>query len=193
MKQCTKCKDIKPHSEFSKDSRSSSGLLPRCKECMREYKRNWSKNNPEKVVEYSKNWSKNNPEKRKESANNWYYKNRESENHKSKIRARKNKEKIAIRKKNWAKNNPEKIRAQTERRRIRKLQNKEYLITEKEYKKLYSQPCVYCGSKKRITMDHVIPVSRGGTHGIGNLVSACLSCNSSKRDKTIMEWRKLER
>jgi 5-methylcytosine-specific restriction endonuclease McrA len=160
---------------------------------MREYKRNWSKNNPEKVVKYSKNWSKNNPEKRKESANNWYYRNKESENYKSKLRARENKEKIAIRKKHWAKNNPEKIRAQTERRRIRKLQNKEYLITEKEYKKLYLQPCVYCGSKKRITMDHVIPISRGGTHGIGNLVPACLSCNSSKRDKTIMEWRKLER
>ena len=193
MKQSTKCKHIKPHSEFSKDSRSSSGLLSRCKECMREYKRNWSKNNPEKVVKYSKNWSKNNPEKRKESANNWYYRNKESENYKSKLRARENKEKIAIRKKHWAKNNPEKIRAQTERRRIRKLQNKEYLITEKEYKKLYLQPCVYCGSKKRITMDHVIPISRGGTHGIGNLVPACLSCNSSKRDKTIMEWRKLER
>jgi 5-methylcytosine-specific restriction endonuclease McrA len=159
---------------------------------MREYKRNWSKNNPEKVIEYSKNWSKNNPEKRKQSANNWYYKNRESENRKARIRARENKETRATRKRDWAKANPEKIRAQTERRRIRKLENTEYLITEKEYKKLYSKPCVYCGSNKKITIDHVIPVSRGGVHGVGNLVPACLSCNSSKRDKTIMEWRKLK-
>lgn len=48
--------------------------------------------------------------------------------------------------------------------------------------------CVYCGNPGT-TMDHVIPISRGGAHSIGNLVPACASCNSSKRHRTVMEWR----
>lgn len=48
--------------------------------------------------------------------------------------------------------------------------------------------CAYCG-KPGTTMDHVIPVSRGGTHSVGNLVPACGSCNSSKHHRTVMEWR----
>lgn len=49
--------------------------------------------------------------------------------------------------------------------------------------------CFYCNSDGRMSMDHVVPISRGGRHSIGNLVPACITCNSSKRDRTIMEWR----
>lgn len=37
--------------------------------------------------------------------------------------------------------------------------------------------------------EHVIPVSRGGKHVCENIVAACGSCNSSKNDKLIYEWR----
>ena len=43
--------------------------------------------------------------------------------------------------------------------------------------------CVYCGSGlglENATLDHVIPVSRGGSHLPGNLVSACRGCNQRK-------------
>jgi 5-methylcytosine-specific restriction endonuclease McrA len=43
--------------------------------------------------------------------------------------------------------------------------------------------CVYCGTGlglENATLDHVIPLSRGGTHAPGNLVSACQSCNQRK-------------
>lgn len=43
--------------------------------------------------------------------------------------------------------------------------------------------CTYCGRTGRMTRDHVIPVSRGGTNDIGNIVPACLPCNSGKRDR----------
>jgi 5-methylcytosine-specific restriction endonuclease McrA len=49
--------------------------------------------------------------------------------------------------------------------------------------------CFYCGEVKHLTMDHVIPIIRGGRHSIGNLVPACVSCNSSKSRRFIMEWR----
>lgn len=38
-------------------------------------------------------------------------------------------------------------------------------------------------------MDHVVPVSRGGWHAIGNILPACRSCNAKKQRRTIAEWR----
>jgi len=49
--------------------------------------------------------------------------------------------------------------------------------------------CQYCGERgKKLECDHVHPVSKGGTHTDNNLVTACFSCNRSKRDKLINEW-----
>lgn len=49
--------------------------------------------------------------------------------------------------------------------------------------------CRYCGQRGvRLECDHVIPVSRGGEHGMENLATACRTCNRSKRDKTLEEW-----
>ena len=44
--------------------------------------------------------------------------------------------------------------------------------------------CVYCGSKKTLTIDHVLPKSRGGDNSWTNLVTCCSSCNRKKGDKT---------
>lgn len=49
--------------------------------------------------------------------------------------------------------------------------------------------CAYCGEHiDNPDCDHVIPVSRGGSNDIGNLVTACKRCNQSKGDKTPEEW-----
>lgn len=49
--------------------------------------------------------------------------------------------------------------------------------------------CVYCGTRDdRPHCDHVVPVSRGGSHETDNLVTACGSCNSSKNNRRIEEW-----
>lgn len=51
--------------------------------------------------------------------------------------------------------------------------------------------CAYCGQRsERLTMDHVIPLSRGGRHGIGNVLPACMPCNQSKGSKYLVEWRR---
>lgn len=44
--------------------------------------------------------------------------------------------------------------------------------------------CQYCGSTKKLTLDHVIPRSKGGKHSWDNVVIACSGCNSRKGDRT---------
>ena len=49
--------------------------------------------------------------------------------------------------------------------------------------------CQYCGAENTILeCDHMIPISRGGKNITDNLITACLPCNRSKRDKTVSEW-----
>lgn len=53
---------------------------------------------------------------------------------------------------------------------------------------LLDSSCEYCGSTDEITIEHRIPLIKGGSHTLDNLTSACKSCNSSKQDKTLEEW-----
>ena len=49
--------------------------------------------------------------------------------------------------------------------------------------------CVYCGSQKELTIDHVLPRSRGGKNSWTNLVTCCQKCNLKKGNKTPEEAR----
>jgi 5-methylcytosine-specific restriction endonuclease McrA len=64
-----------------------------------------------------------------------------------------------------------------------------FKILDKEFKKLYASACVFCGSKEKITMDHIIPISRSGNHSIGNLQPLCRRCNSSKKSRLVSEYK----
>jgi 5-methylcytosine-specific restriction endonuclease McrA len=51
--------------------------------------------------------------------------------------------------------------------------------------------CLYCGrylQPKRATLDHLLPVSRGGGHDVNNLALACSLCNLAKGERTPQEW-----
>lgn len=49
--------------------------------------------------------------------------------------------------------------------------------------------CAYCGDRNGpFHLDHIFPVSRGGTNDPENLTPACVPCNMSKRALTILEW-----
>ena len=48
--------------------------------------------------------------------------------------------------------------------------------------------CCYCGTKEKLTMEHLMPISKGGDHSENNLFGACFSCNSSKQDRDFKEW-----
>ncbi len=51
--------------------------------------------------------------------------------------------------------------------------------------------CYYCEQSipsKELTMDHVVPMSRGGRTTKGNVVPACKECNNKKKQLLPMEW-----
>ena len=57
--------------------------------------------------------------------------------------------------------------------------------------KIATGKCHYCKSEitaKTATMDHILPVSRGGRSVAGNVVAACKPCNTAKRDSLASEW-----
>jgi len=52
--------------------------------------------------------------------------------------------------------------------------------------------CHYCGQHvppKELTLDHVVPLARGGRSSKNNCVPACKTCNTKKRDLLPMEWQ----
>jgi 5-methylcytosine-specific restriction endonuclease McrA len=54
--------------------------------------------------------------------------------------------------------------------------------------KKHGNKCLACGepgNHKTLTIDHVIPVSKGGSNDISNIQPLCLVCNSSKKDQII--------
>jgi len=57
-------------------------------------------------------------------------------------------------------------------------------------KRQYNNRCFYCGKAgKKLTKDHVLAVTRGGTDDIDNVVPACWSCNYKKRVRDIAEFK----
>ena len=51
--------------------------------------------------------------------------------------------------------------------------------------------CHYCGRKfppRSLTMDHIVPIVRGGRSTKGNVVPACKVCNTAKKHKLLIEW-----
>ncbi len=65
-----------------------------------------------------------------------------------------------------------------------KFKNRGVRLNRKRIYKRDNNQCVYCGSEKNLTIDHIIPRSRGGKNTWTNLITCCSSCNLKKANKT---------
>jgi 5-methylcytosine-specific restriction endonuclease McrA len=93
----------------------------------------------------------------------------------------------------YQKNHPEKmkvhrLKAHMKRREI--LDTYPTITVEqlREIREVFGDLCVYCGDPAD-TLDHVVPLTKGGEHAVHNLVPACRACNCSKHNKLLSEWR----
>lgn len=116
----------------------------------------------------------------------------------------KNKKCILKKTKEWAKNNPEKVKLYKDRWRsknkgrtnyltrkyIYRRKNAEGKLSFEEEKYIYSRflICPYCNTNESDTLDHVIPLSKGGNNDTSNVIAVCRSCNSKKNNKSLVEF-----
>ncbi len=99
----------------------------------------------------------------------------------------------------WRVKNPEKVkfyRLKSEKKRVQERKvNGNHTFEEWELlKKQYGFKCPACGKSEpeiKLTEDHIIPLSKGGSDWIENIQPLCQSCNSRKHTK-ITCWRKLQ-
>ena len=193
-----------------KEYQPKSGMQKWCIDCRpfvrKEHAAQWQKENADHLREYNTGWRHANPEKVKacdarkragrESAANersrlwrlanpgsgWLYLKKHPD--KRRVYA------ATYRGKHW-----DAIQAGNEKHRALKTANtpKEELLTASQWRAIveeYGHKCVYCGRElDKPTMDHVVPLSRGGRHTKDNVVPACQSCNSSKNGRLLSEWR----
>lgn len=132
VKQCSKCKKIKPPNEFYQHSGYKDGLYHWCKQCAKEYNR-------------------------EKYANSGYR------------------------------------QAYTANRKALSM-GAEGTFTDEQFVELcerYDNRCLRCGKVKKLTVDHIIPLSQGGSNDISNIQPLCLSCNSKKHTQTI-DYRNIE-
>ncbi len=187
-KKCNKCEEVKPLFEFYKKRNE-------CVECEKKRRRNRYDGNLEKSKEYSKEYYSRNTEKVKASQEKYRFENYGKI--KARVATRVKENPIAnktdpivakIRRDKFHLNNPGKYAEYRSnyRSRINKNGGKH---TTKEWKDLcdkYGNRCLCCGrSDVKLTIDHVVPISKGGGNSISNLQPLCSLCNNRKHTEII--------
>jgi 5-methylcytosine-specific restriction endonuclease McrA len=92
----------------------------------------------------------------------------------------------------YAKRHPEVGQAAKNRRKALKREAGIFRVSGEDWRRLcarFQNECAYCRERRPLTMDHVIPLTKGGRHSIGNLLPACAPCNSSKSDRFLAVWK----
>lgn len=135
-------------------------------------------NNRERILEYGKNYREDNKQRRAIQARQYRQDNKEVISQKQRQRRANNKEiyngYVATR------------RARQRNATIENLPTDYFKIILK----FYDNQCGLCSTTDRLTLDHVIPLSEGGTHSMSNFGILCLSCNSIKNNKVVKDYRK---
>ena len=77
---------------------------------------------------------------------------------------------------------------------VRRERRKARTLRESQWwkRRLAKGVCHYCGCQtppSELTMDHIVPIARGGRSTKGNVVTACKTCNNKKKQLLPMEWQ----
>lgn len=205
-KRCPRCKVWKPTGEFHKKSSTRDGLACYCKTCKKKIAAKWYKDNREQERERRRQHYAENRETYIENARRRYWENPRAKSEYDKRRYKQkreeilqyqsdyyqcNKEHVKARVKRYRQDNPEKEAGRARRRRAKE-KGAEGYFTEEHWERLCNLSggtCLCCGKDEDITVDHVVPLTRGGTNWINNIQPLCRSCNSSKGNRDFTDYR----
>ena len=208
LKRCSECGILKPLSEYNRSIGGKYGVQSLCKICSKEKGQNYIKRNKQKNLDKELNGIILPETDLKMCSVCKEYKPR-SDFHKS-MGTCDGKQYVCIkckgerRKKKYRENPENELKKsreyrQTERGKFlhrnkehrRRMQKnatpEEHKITESQWRKLIESQdykCARCGCKftdeNKPTMDHIVPLSKGGEHTSANIQALCQTCNSSK-------------
>ncbi|GAB4445236.1 MAG: hypothetical protein OHK0041_02410 [Anaerolineales bacterium] len=192
--RCRKCANAQSRAEYAanieKYRDTQRKYVEANKEHYRELKRAHRKAHPEKYAETDRKWK----ESHREEINAKARERRQKKLEYYREIGRNSYERHAEERRKYSleyyKHFPEKSAAATNRRRALKYGSK-VTHTEKEWQDLkarYNFTCLCCGKKEpeiKLTRDHVIPLTEGGSDSIGNIQPLCARCNSKKNNKHV--------
>lgn len=151
----------------------------------------WYKTHKEKVLAACKAWAKANPARRRASDRKSKIARKEKIVAYSKAYYEANRERCSIANRAWRQKNRQAVATNKQRRRARK-RNASGQFTANQIARLYELQkgrCWWRGPScsvylsKGYHIDHRVPLAKGGTNDISNIVLACPHCNLSKQDK----------
>jgi hypothetical protein len=175
---CCRCNEVRLLSDFTKGGMRADGTQAWCKPCCRAYKR----------ARYAANRSK-------EVARVIESTKRHRDQHNARQRAynARNSTAIAARTKRIRAENPERFSVYDHNHMVlRRRGGRGAGITPGQWVAMvakYKGRCHHCGCKpKKLTKDHLVPLSRGGIHDASNIVPSCATCNARKHALLPHEW-----
>jgi len=194
-KICTKCHQYK-NDDFINFNKTSKGKTTgSCKQCKKEYLKEWYSKNNDRVVDYriknkekttkrnKEDWDKN-KELRKINTKKWREENKE---HLVEYRKNNRERDNAAVRRNYHFNNG-KLALREKRAFLKTIPND---LTKKDWQECviyFNNKCAYCGSSENLEREHVIPTSLKGTTTKANIVIACRCCNGSKSNYNFIDW-----
>ena len=208
MKVCSKCGIHKPESEFSPNIRCSDGVRSACKSCCALFARNAYKSDPDKYKERRRTRYWSSPEVRESiNARSKQYRidhqeeirikklqcrveHRDAENTRSKQYRIDHQEEISEERRKHRAEHPEMAVRWAHNRRARKTGALSDNSSLQDLLVLYGPRCLACGTTSNLTIDHIVPLVKGGSNTIDNKQVLCKRCNDSKGTKTIDYRRK---
>lgn len=155
-------------------------------------RRTYYQANKERILEQNREWVERNRDAVAETQRQGYLANREERLAYAVARAKADPEKRREYVRNWYHSDKQ---ASAQRQAVYRNKRRAAMtgdLSTKEWQDIleeFDHRCAYCQVQgQTLTMEHMTPVSRGGRHDRNNVVPACKSCNSSKKDKTIFEF-----
>lgn len=183
MKRCPRCCTYKALEEFSCDCHKKDGRQTYCIACWKAKRLVTRKRNGET----GRQWRKLNREKARASCRRYYRRHREAQLQRMK-RWRSVKPDAAYKAvKSWRSRNKDKTAVYASNRlgRVRGAQGNFTPAQWKDCCQRYGNKCAYCGLERKLTVQHIVPVSRGGSNNIDNIAPACRPCNSRIHTKIV--------
>lgn len=144
----------------------------------------WRERNPDY------RWADVNPERKREVDRRYLASERRRQT--MQVWRDRNRDRIAAYDKAWGAAHRENRRENGRQYRLRLVGAEFVGVTDRDWCRLidrHRHRCAYCGEHRPLTQDHVIPITRGGRHAIGNIVPACIQCNAAKNDRLLSEWK----